>query len=138
MEPSLKFSFSEIVEFFSNLISYVNDIITGDYSRAKIIEDILTENDVPKEKVTYLLDQIFTAPFFPKLVFRLSRDPNTISDVTVHRNEFIIAIPEDKTINFPVYDVLLTLKDGSNIILKLDLDELKLLSKAVDKGLKLE
>jgi len=137
-EPSLKFSFSEIVEFFSNLISFINEVITGVYSREKIIKEIMAENDFSKEKVTGLLDQIFNASFFPKLVFRLSRDPNTISDVTVHRNEFVITSPEGKTINFPVYDVLLTLKDGSNIVLKLDRDELKLLSKAIDKGIKLD
>jgi hypothetical protein len=137
-EPSLKFSFSEIVELFSNLISFINEIITGSYSSDKIIAEIMSESDYPKDKIAYFLDKIFTAHFFPILVFRLSRDPNTISDITVHRNEFIINIPKDKTINFPVYDVLLTLKDGSNIVLKVDKDELNNLSKAINKGLKLE
>ena len=134
-EPTLKFSFSEIVELFSNLISFINEVITGDYSKDKIIETLMLENDIPKDKVVNLLDQIFTASFFPILVFRLSREPNTISDVSVHRNEFVINIPEEKEINFPVYDVLLTLKDGSNIVLKIDQDELKNLANAINKGL---
>lgn len=134
-EPTLKFSFSEIVEFFSNLISFINETITGDYSKEKIIEELLVDNDTSKERIINLLDEIFTAPCFPKIVFRLSREPNTVSDVTVHRNEFVINNPEGNVLNFPVYDVLITLKDGSNIVLKVDHDELKNLSKAIEKGL---
>ncbi|MHA1910860.1 MAG: hypothetical protein ACTSYA_04100 [Candidatus Kariarchaeaceae archaeon] len=137
-EPPVKFSFSEIVELFSNLISFINESIIGSYTKDRIIEDLLAESKISKERITSLLDKIFDAPFFPILVFRLSRDPNTISDVTVHRNEFVINIPENIIINFPVYDVLLTLKNGSNIVLKIDRDELKNLSKAIDKGLKIE
>ncbi len=138
IEPSLEFSFSEIVELFSNLISFINEAIIGAYSIDKMVKTIIAENDYSKEVISTFIDNMSAAPFFPILVFRLSRDPNTISDITVHRNEFVINVPEETTIVFPVYDVLLTLKDGSNIVLKIDHDELKNLSQAIEKGLKIE